>query len=112
MLNTAPHEIPAAFISGGKDGRRIEFAADAAAYAELARLAAQNRSIRLPLPADPDAALPRPFAFLQLICADAGGLLSVDISDSGDTLCLTGDADAFAKLVAALEYFWGCPRVC
>ena len=36
----------------------------------------------------------------------AGGLLSVDISDSGNTLCLTGNADAFAKLVAALEYFF------
>lgn len=105
MLNTTTHETPAVFISGDKDGRRIEFAADAAASAALARLMAQNRSIRLPLPADPDAALPRPFAFLQLICADAsGGLLSVGISDSGDTICLTGDA-AYAKLIAALEYF-------
>ncbi|ASP16441.1 hypothetical protein HMPREF9120_01594 [Neisseria sp. oral taxon 020 str. F0370] len=106
MLNTTTHETPAVFISGDKDGRRIEFAADAAASAALARLMAQNRSIRLPLPADPDAALPRPFAFLQLICADAsGGLLSVGISDSGDTICLTGDA-AYAKLIAALEYFF------
>ena len=35
MLNTTPHEAPAIFISGDKDGRRIEFAADADAFAKL-----------------------------------------------------------------------------